>query len=207
MVTETASVDRRVAEVADVGSLGLWRLSVEQYHAMGHAGILEDGAPIELLEGLLVAKVTKNPPHELVKQLLPTAIERMLPSGWFVRREAPLTLADSEPEPDLAVVRGDPRAYAARHPAPAETALVVEIADASLHRDLTLKKRIYARAGIPCYWVIDLRERRVEVLSKPVERDGVPDYDTRVVVGDDGMLPVVVEGRQVGQLVMRDVLP
>lgn len=207
MATTTANLDPTVTDSPRAESPALWRLRVDQYHAMARAGIIEDGAPIELLEGLLVAKVTKSPPHELIMHVLPSALEALVPSGWSVRREAPITLSDSEPEPDVAIVAGEPQRFGARHPGPDEVALVVEIAGASLQSDQTLKLRVYARAGIPSYWIVNLRERRVEAFAKPGEVDGVPGYAARQVFGEDTSVPVVVGGREVGHITVRDILP
>src|SRR3712207_4217922 len=106
----------------------IWRLTVDQYHAMIQAGILVDGDPVELLEGWLVTKRSKNPRHSLSTQLTRVALEERLPPEWFVDAQEPITTADSEPEPDLGVVRGDPRDYADHHPGPGDVALVVEVA-------------------------------------------------------------------------------
>src|SRR4051812_36814523 len=134
---------------------GVWRLSVDQYHAMIRAGILTEDDPAELLEGVLVQKMPKNPAHVLAKLLLVEALRKILPAGWFVNDQDPVTTRDSEPEPDVAVSRGSPRDYPTRHPGPKDTPLVVEIADSSLRRDRGLKKRLYARARIPEYWIVN----------------------------------------------------
>jgi Uma2 family endonuclease len=86
-----------------------------------------------------------------------------------VRSQDPITLADSEPEPDLAVVRGQVRHYQSRHPLASDIGLVVEVADSSVDRDRIWKREIYARAGLPVYWLINLQEKTVEVYSRPVE--------------------------------------
>src|SRR5437764_4239507 len=92
----------------------VWTLSVDQYHDMIRIGILTDNDPVELLEGVLIPKMPKNPAHALAKRLLRRALERLLPGGWFVDEQEPVTTTDSEPEPDIAVIRGDVRDYADR---------------------------------------------------------------------------------------------
>lgn len=182
-------------------------LTVEQYRAMARAGILEEGAPIELLEGLLVSKMTKYPPHRVATQLLLDALRAALPQGWHVAVQEPVTLADSEPEPDLAVVRGGYRDYLEHHPGPADLALVVEVADATLTRDQVGKRRIYARAGIVVYWVVNLVDGQIEVSSDPsgpVER---PSYRRQVTYLPGDELPVLVEGAEIGRLRVADLLP
>src|SRR5438105_9467158 len=94
----------------------IFRLSVDQYHAMIHAGILTDDDPVELLEGWLVAKMPKNPPHRAVTRLIRQVLERLVPAEWYVDSQEPITTDDSEPEPDVVVVRGETRHYLDRHP-------------------------------------------------------------------------------------------
>jgi Uma2 family endonuclease len=151
-------------------SLPLLRLSVPQYHAMRRAGILTEDDRVELLGGLLVSKMTKNPPHSLATELTRRALEQALGSvggRWHVRSQQPITTPDSEPEPDVAVVAGGLRDYGEAHPSPADVALVVEVADESLRRDRKDKLAIYARAGIAAYWIVNLVDRHVEVFGAP----------------------------------------
>src|SRR5205085_6956634 len=110
----------------------IWRLSIDQYHQMTRTGILTDDDPVELLEGWLVTKMPKNPPHRLSTQLTREALERLLPAHWHVNDQEPITTEESEPEPDITIVRGERRQYLERHPAPSEIALVVEVSDTTL---------------------------------------------------------------------------
>jgi hypothetical protein len=95
---------------------GLFRISVPMYHRMIEAGILGPDDRVELLEGLLVKKLSKNPPHRVAKRLLQRALSAVLPAGWFDDEQEPVTTDDSEPEPDLSILRGDPRDYLRGHP-------------------------------------------------------------------------------------------
>jgi Uma2 family endonuclease len=185
----------------------IWRLSVGQYRRMISAGILTDDDAVELLEGWLVTKMPKNPPHRLTTQLTREALARALPPGWHADAQEPITTEDSEPEPDVMVVRGDRRRYRERHPDARDIALVVEVADTTLQRDRTLKQRLYARAGIPVYWIVNLSERRFEVYtgpSGPVERPG---YLRRQDYAPSDELPLVIEGLEINRLVARELLP
>jgi Uma2 family endonuclease len=195
------------AVTPDLHSSELWRLSVEQYHAMAEAGILVDGDPVELLEGLLVARMTKYPAHRVTTHLVRLALEAIMPDGWFVDSQEPVTTADSEPEPDVSVLRGEVRDYTAHHPGPVDIALVIEVADSSLRQDRVLKKRIYARAGIAVYWIVNLVDRRIEVYTTPSGPGAAPDYVDRRDYGADEAVPVVVDGREVGRIAVSDVLP
>lgn len=183
------------------------RLSVDQYHQMLDAGILEDGDPIELLEGWLVEKMTKHPPHRVATRLTRGALEGAVPSGWYVDTQEPITTVDSEPEPDVSVIRGEPRKYVKRHPRPKDVGLLVEVADDSLARDRGVKKRLYARARIPFYWIVNLIDRQVEVYSKPSGPADKPDYRQRQVYGADDEVPVILDGQEIGRIAVRDLLP
>lgn len=184
----------------------LWRLSVEQYHAMARQGILVDGAPIELLEGLLVKKMTISPAHRLAMRRARVALERVAPLGCFVDAPSPVTLSDSEPEPDVVVVRGADGDFAQRHPGPDDLLLVVEVSDSSLHADQVTKKRIYAKAASPVYWILNLVDRRIEVYSNPTGTAELPDYRSRQEFSSGEQVPLVIDGRQIAQLPVAEML-
>jgi Uma2 family endonuclease len=207
---------------AAVPDAPIYRLSVAQYHAMADHGILNEDDPVELLEGWLVRKMTKHPPHSLTTLLVRRALERLLADRWYVNAQEPITLSDSEPEPDVLVARGRPLDFRHRHPGPEEVVLVVEVADASLAQDRGPKKRTYARAGIPVYWIANLPERRFEVYTEPTgpttrgpapaadaaRQDAAPppDYRQRQEYGEADEILVVLDGVEVGRLPVRDLL-
>lgn len=181
----------------------IWPISVETYHEMADKGILHSGDPVELLEGIIVQKPVKGPPHVFSNGAARVTLDRVLPHGWFVNVQDPITLAASEPEPDITVIRGDRRDYLKRHPGPAEVGLVMEIADSSLERDSILKKRIYASAGIPYYWLLNLKTRSLEVYSVPQGNE----YVQRAVVRSEQTADVVLDGNTVGAVRVADLLP
>lgn len=191
----------------DVPHDPIWRLTVPQYHQMIEAGILTDDDKVELLEGWLVCKMSKKPPHRLATGLVREALTKIIPAGWYVDSQEPITIADSEPEPDVTVIRGQTTDYADRHPGADEVALVVEVADSSLDRDRGTKKRIYARAGVPVYWIINLVDSLCEVYTDPSGPVAKPDYRQRQDYGLSDSVPVVIEGREVGKLNVRELLP
>jgi Uma2 family endonuclease len=174
---------------------------------MIECGILTDDDPVELLEGWLIPKMPKNPPHVLATELTADKLDAMKPAGWHVRRQDPVTTDDSEPEPDVALVRGERRNYADRHPGPADLALVVEVADTTLERDRTVKKRTYARAAIPAYWIVNLVSRSVEVFTDPSGPSEQPDFRSRVERSEGELVPLAIAGREVGAIPVRDLLP
>lgn len=147
----------------------LRRFSVAEYHRLIETGVLAEGEPIELLEGLLVRKVVRKPLPDAAVSLVEGALSELLPSGWFCRVQSAVTTADSEPEPDVAVARGPRRRYLDAHPSGRDVALVVEVADSSLERDRVDKARIYAHAGIAQYWLVNLVDEVVEVRGQPGE--------------------------------------
>ena len=195
----------RLPVVAPLDSL--WRCSVDQYHEMIHAGILDENDRVELLDGWLVRKMTENPAHTSATEGTYDSLVRVVPPGWYVRFAHPVTLPGSEPEPDLVVARGDRHRYAQRHPSAADLALVVEVANTTLRFDRTLKKRVYAEAGIPVYWIVNLVDRRLEVYTVPTASGDSPDYEHRQDYAADEVVAVLIEGRQVGEVAVRDLLP
>jgi Uma2 family endonuclease len=128
-------------------------------------------------------------------------LERVIPLGWYVDAQMPITLAASEPEPDIAVIRGNTRDYLQRHPGPAEVGLVMEIADSSFERDSILKKRIYASAGIPYYWLLNLKTRSLEVYSVPQGNE----YMQRAVYKSQQTVDVVLDGKTVGAVALNNL--
>jgi Uma2 family endonuclease len=185
----------------------LLRLSVEQYHVMIQSGVFSDDERVELLEGLLVTKMPKNPAHVTAKRLLLRALEAVLPVGWFVDSQEPLTTSDSEPEPDLGVIQGDFNNYTDHHPGPSDSALIVEIADSSLRRDRGRKKRIYSRASVPVYWIVNLVDRQIEVYTDPTGPGETPDYRHHDDFRPGTSVPVVIDGKEVGRLDVAKLLP
>jgi Uma2 family endonuclease len=201
------AIPESVADEAGIPPESLYRLTVGQYHAMAHAGILTDDDPVELLEGLLVCKMTKYRPHTMATGLLRDALSDIVAPRCYVDAQEPVTTSDSEPEPDLLVVRGTRRDYTDRQPGPEEVLLVVEIADTSLRRDRGVKKRIYAAAGLPLYWIVNLKERKIEVYTGPTGPTRRPTYAQRRDYGLEQTVPVVIDNTEVGRILVKDVLP
>jgi len=183
------------------------RLTVDQYHELIRNGTLTKDDPVELLEGELVTKMPKSPAHCMVTQLTRAALAKVVPAGWYVPTQAAVTLDDSEPEPDVMIVRGEPRDYPDRHPGPQDVALVVEIAHSSLDRDQTLKKRLYARTQFPVYWIVNIPDRQLEVYTEPSGPAEEPDYRKRQDYGPSDTVPVVLDGHEIGRIAVAQLLP
>jgi Uma2 family endonuclease len=186
---------------------GFRRFSVSEYHRLIELGILTEDDNLELLEGYLVHKMTRNPPHDAALQRGNRTWIRLLPPSWDVRVQSAITLADSEPEPDFAIVRGDVQSYSSRHPSPADIALVVEVADATLPGDRDDKGRIYARAGIPRYWIVNVNDQQVEEYSSPSGPGPDPKYAQRVDYQAGDTISLSLGGMAVVQVAVRDLLP
>jgi Uma2 family endonuclease len=203
----TQPIPHPLDDVAEVPTARIYRLSVEQYHQMLAAGILKDGDPVELLKGLLVRKMGKNPPHRVATGLTREVLDNLVPAGWFVDSQEPITTDDSEPEPDISVVRGNRRQYNDRHPGPHDAGLLVEVADSSLEYDRGFKKRVYAEARVPVYWIVNIIENVVEVYTDPSGPGNQPDYRKCQIYNPAEEIPVVLDGQEVGRIAVRDLLP
>lgn len=185
---------------------GLWRFSVDNYHQMLEHGILWEGAPVELLDGLLVQKMPTSTDHATVARLVAALLRQVVPAGWFVDEDKPMTIQPrSEPEPDTSVIRGRIRDYLRRHPSPTDTALVVEVSYSSYARDRGEKWAIYARDGVPVYWIVNLEAApaRLEVYSLPVDGE----YTQAATLTAADRADVVLDGVVVGSVAVAELLP
>ena len=142
------------------------RWTRREYDRLIDLGVLHEDEPVELVAGRLIAAEPQNDPHARTIELVADTLRTAFGPGWRIRVQLPLALGvDSEPEPDLAVIRGTPRDGEPGHPSTA--ALVVEVADSSVRLDRGLKARVYARARIADYWVVNLVDRSVEIYREP----------------------------------------
>lgn len=194
------------AEIDAVSPFPVRRFSVEEYRRLGEIGVLAEDDRVELLEGWIVPKMNLNPPHSVCVQLVDDAIRNALPEGWCVRVQDAVSTDDSEPEPDVAVVRGAIRDFTARHPGPKDIGLIVEVADTSLTRD-RYKCRLYGGAGITLYWIVNLVDRRIEVHVDPTGPDPNPGYRRRNEYGPDDRVPLVLDGCEIARIEVSGLLP
>jgi Uma2 family endonuclease len=181
----------------------LFRMTLEKYEEMVESGALTERDRVELINGYLVEKMTQHDPHSTADLLCGDALDKVIPAGWHVRPAKPVRLPpDSKPEPDRSVVRGGIRDYSKRSPGPEDTGLVVEVAVSSLAQD-RMQAKIYAAAGIPVYWIVNVVASQVEVYSKP----GPDGYQIRDDYLPGQSVPVVLDGIQVGTIAVADILP
>jgi Uma2 family endonuclease len=139
--------------------------------------------------------------------LLQEFLLKMIPAGWRARVQSAITLSDSEPEPDLAIVPGPASRYHDHHPSAADVGLVVEVADTSLRQDRVLKNLIYSRASIPVYWIVNLIDRQIEAYTQPSGPVEEPRYAERQDYRSGDSAPVVLDGQLIGSIAVEDLLP
>jgi Uma2 family endonuclease len=185
------------------------RITIDQYHKMHEAGIYMDGDRVELIEGYVLEKHVRKPPHEAALRRLNRRLPRFLPeSGWFLQVQGAVTLpADNEPEPDGVILRGDETSYDTRHPGPDDIGLAIEISDSSRAFDRRVKGRAYSRAGIPAYWVINVVDQRIEVYTDPDPAADPPAYRTHTDFTPGQSVPLVLDGQAVASISVADLLP
>ena len=150
------------------------RWTREEYYQAAELGIFRPEERLELIGGEIIEKVSpQETPHAVAIGLVADTIREDLPHGYHLRIQTPMSIGpDSEPEPDIAVVSGQPRDYLASHPQTA--ALIIEIADTTIRMDRTTRASLYASAGIPEYWILNLRSRKLDVFRNPAPAEGTP---------------------------------
>jgi Uma2 family endonuclease len=185
----------------------LKRFTVVEYDRMIRDGFLTDSDRVELLDGLIVEKMPHNAPHDsAVYRLQTRLLIRLGAEEWVVRAQSAVTLSASVPEPDVAVAPGPESLYDGSRPTPKQLVLVAEVSDSTLARDQGRKLAIYAAAKIPVYWIVNLKDRRVEVYTDP--RGGKkPTYRTRTEYAPGQAVPVTVAGKTLGSIPVSELLP
>lgn len=189
------------------GSPPLRRFSVDEYHRMIDQGVFAENERFELIDGLVVEKMSKNPRHESSLQSAIPRFVRVIPNDWSPRFQQVITLSASEPEPDIAVVRGDGTRYVKRHPVPIDIGMLGEISDSSLEYDRGRKLILYARANIPIYWIINLVDNIIEVYTQPSGPTDVPAYASRQDFARGDTVPLILDGVEVASFPVSDLLP
>lgn len=144
------------------------RFKVQEYHQMAAAGILEEDDRVELIEGEIIEMPPIGSRHAACLGRLNRLLSGQVGDLALVRVQDPLRLGEeSEPQPDLALVKPRADFYSSSHPRPEDVLLVVEVADTSAGYDRSVKVPLYARAGIREMWLVDLERERIEVRSEP----------------------------------------
>ena len=159
----------------------LRKWTVKEYHKLGEIGIFNPEERLELIEGNIIKISAKGTVHASATRRTATLLHNLLGNQAAVYNKSPIALDDnSEPEPDIAVVRIDPFDYATHHPTPSEVYLIIEVADSSLTFDREIKAKIYARSAIADYWVLNVGERQLHVFREPA----VDGYQSEVILAE-----------------------
>lgn len=156
--------------------------TVAEYYKMAEVGILDAEDRVELIQGEILKMSPINSPHAKIVSRLHRILNAILGESAIVRSQNPIHIDDySEPEPDLAVVEFQEEEYEDQHPRPTEVYLLIEVADSTLYRDQKIKLPLYAEAGIPEVWILDVAKKTVEVYTEP--QDGKYRQSTRMQSG------------------------
>jgi Uma2 family endonuclease len=149
------------------------RFTRVEYEGLIDLEFFQPDERLELIDGIMIVREPQDAPHATGVRLVLRALRAVFGAGWTVDSQLPVALDDySEPEPDAAVVAGDPRDYRDTHPT--RPVLIVEVAESRLAFDRRRKASLYARAGIADYWVVNLVDRVLEVYREPVAAPAVP---------------------------------
>lgn len=178
------------------------RFSVDEYLRLIETGVLKEDDKVELLDGWITPKMARNPPHDSILVQVNMILSGLLPRNWHVRPQVAAVLPTSVPEPDLAIVAGHPRQYRNQHPSPAAAALFIEVADSSLAHDRNVKGPIYANAGVPVYWVVNVPDMIIEVYTSPAQGG----YQNRQDYTVNDVVPLVIAGQTVAQVPVADLI-
>ncbi|ODT97893.1 MAG: hypothetical protein ABS79_06770 [Planctomycetes bacterium SCN 63-9] len=185
------------------------RITVDEYHRIVEAGILGAEPRVELLDGVIVNKMTKNPPHNLACDLIQHLMMSLVGTGHFISMGTSMTVEEyqGEPEPDAMILRGKPRDYTNRRRTPENAPLVIEVSDTSYSEDRSVKWSLYAASGIPVYWILNLKQNQLEIHAEPTGRGEAASYAQRTILGPDDEVPLVLDGREIGRFILREILP
>lgn len=186
---------------------GVRKFTVREYHKLIDDGFFATDEKFELIEGWIVAKMPRTPPHDVAIAMAQESLLARLPSQWQIRIQCGITTTDSEPEPDLAVVMAPAVRYIDHHPGPSEIAMTVESSFTSLSFDRADKARVYAMAGIPVYWILNVVDHQVEVYTEPSGVDANPGYRVQEIFSGDDVVPLFIAGNKIADIPVRELLP
>ena len=159
------------------------RFTRQEYHRLAESHLLADER-VELLDGVIITMSPQNSPHAATIHRLLFTLLPVVGDVAYIRVQAPIVLNDwSEPEPDIVICQPDPSDYAQHHPRADQVMVVIEVADSSLAYDQVQKAQAYAASGIPEYWIVNLADRTVAILTNPSIDNG--QYQNEQIKGED----------------------
>jgi Putative restriction endonuclease len=184
-----------------------FRFTVAQYQKMIAEGIISADARVELLNGKVVNKMARNPPHDTSLSLTQHELEAALSAEWYLRVQMAVVLGKTgQPEPDIAVVLAPIKRYFKQHPVLKDIGMLVEVADSSLLQDRREKAPIYAAGRIPWFWIVNVADKIVEVYSDP-KGGASPEYRMHQDYEVGEKVPVVLNGKTVGHVEVSKLFP
>jgi hypothetical protein len=193
----------RPEDLEYIDGVSIARFSIDDYHEMIEQGFFNGTDAFELLDGFLVKKMARNPPHDSTVQKLDRRFKRWVPAKFQLRVQLGITLDNTEPEPDLAIVLGNETDFDHQHPWAEAVKILVEVSDSTLATDRGWKASLYAKAGILVYWVVNIPDRRIEVYSQPESGQ----YLHRDDYGEDDSVPILLNDTVYGTIAVSEVLP
>jgi Uma2 family endonuclease len=184
-----------------------YRFTVDQFMQMIETGVIPDDEDVELIRGRLHL-LSKYELHNWTVLVLAEALRRIIPDGFYVREEKVLSHDQrSMPEPDVAVVRGRLREFRPQPPLTSKAALLVEVCCHTRRADYHDKLSLYASAGVPWYWVVDVDGRKVAVHSEPMRQGPGGAFGRLETFAEGASIPVVLDGHEVGRIPVEEFLP
>ena len=183
--------------IADT-ALSIHLFTVEEYHRMAEAGLFE-GQRVELIHGKIVDMSPAKSKHAGMIMKLTNILSKLPSNKYLLSVQNPLSIDGySEPEPDLMILNFQDDFYAEAHPSAKDTLLLIEVSDSSLEKDQKVKLPLYAEAGIPEVWIVNLQDHQLEQYREPSEKDYT---NIRILRAGD-----VVEHNVVGRIEVEQIL-
>ncbi|MBL9176589.1 MAG: Uma2 family endonuclease [Verrucomicrobiaceae bacterium] len=151
-----------------VDTRGRYAFTVRDFHQLVQSGHFTRQDRIELINGELTIMPPIGPEHSFHTRRITNVLPVELPSDVMLQMNEPITIPEhSEPQPDAAVVKAKADGYRKAHPGPKDVLLIIEVADSSVEFDVQIKSKLYAKAGIPEYWVMNIKEASLHVFTGP----------------------------------------
>jgi len=145
------------------------RFTITEYHRLADLDFFTEDDRVELIKGEIIKMAAKGKAHSVCNTRLYRELFKLLEEKATIRGQEPIIINDSEPEPDLTIVKNTPDDYFLNHPTPSDIFLIIEVADSSLKYDQEVKLFLYSEAGISDYWIFNLMDYYLECYSDPYQ--------------------------------------
>ena len=209
MTTLAPPVGFQLEDRSLIGAGQFMRLSRERYHELIDSGFFAADENYELIHGYLVKKMSKNAAHIFIVKVLLIWLNRLvgMENGWHFSVQDPIGVGDSEPEPDIAILRGSPIDFVEHLPDATATSLVIEVSDSTLSYDRNVKKGLYAEAGVQQYWIVNVRGRQIEIYTEPFLDNEEVGYAKVTVLSESDSIAVLLDGVDFGTIPLANLFP